>query len=1168
MAIELWKLPAASLPNDIITAGIRALVDTFAHDDTQYLIAAGLVDAGVVLFKPHGVLLVTTHRDSTPDTVRDMLRDAGLNVPETALGAILLAQDAGARVGWFDVVTPAQVPHAAYAFRDADFHLSPGRIRALLRDVGLEPQPLEEPPASFDFVDVPPGSSADWLQRRMPLLVEHRPDLENGHAGADADIRCLPCRYRPTGPFCDVGVLRGEVQEIDTGDANAGPARFILSTAAGPEKLTLREPWHMLAQPLSLIMQRTERRPTILAYHLHARTGGDLLADDRSLVIIEPDWLVNARALVDADYCPRSYFLSRFGPRTPSQPATRGNIVHTLFEEMVTHGASDAEFWQRAIDTACRESATHLALLDLEAWEFFREKVRPILRRLYAWHRDEHLPSPTGRSETFLLAPQVGLKGRIDALWEDAGALENSTAKNVWVGELKTGKPWGNRIKLGDEMQLAAYVLMALARGWAQPEGYQAFVLYPNGEGDQQVRLDARLNPSVFQQVVYNRNRVVLIDYLGWGPYERERKNKCVKCFAAERCEATTVLLDHTDPRPWDDVRTRFGYAGAFDDTTKRWFQGWNEVLTQELTAAKAAHAALWAMTPEAREREGTTLLLGEPLGHEDMRSRQGSVVYTFAAENRSELRAGDYVLVSEAPGPMTGRMADAQIAEIDETSITLQIDEPLEFEPQVVDQYTSEYLLERQFVPLWLWLKQPAEQRALVIRHRAPRLRSQPAPLQYEPYLGDRGLNRQQQAALERLTQSEDYLLIQGPPGTGKTTLIAALVRECLAHDERVLLAAGTNTAVDNIVLALKRAGLGDHVVRIGNPLRVDDAIHENLPEERAADENLNTYVRRLRETLLEAPVVAATASTWTRGTWEDSLQFEVAIVDEAGQMTLPATLAPLRFAPRFVLIGDHKQLPPVVQSEGRRRMSEPDVDDASAPPRLSRSLFEELIVADAARGGDATIVLTEQYRMNADICQLASDRWYDSRLRPGTPAIATARLSLPGILPDDDLASVRSPESPVIWLDVPVVAGGPPRQNPREANLIADLLAGYLEAGLNWSQVGVIAPFRAQVAAIRRALAQQLGDAARAHVRSTVDTVDRFQGQERDVIIVSLCAYDRFVPDLLRDERRLNVAVTRARHKLILLGDADVLRGEPVYAALLREIDGLAGGQIVTLM
>ncbi len=1146
MPVELWYTNGLTHLAPPLHDAVHALNDVLGTDDAFYVIVAGLPAADLLVWKAEGVLLVYTDTAPPPKQrivqVAALCAHAGLDIPHAAITPVRL--EANAPETAEGSIPPERLPHMCYTARHPAWRITYRTVRTLLvhRWHGrIVPLPRPRTPTSplWSPTTYAPGTTAAWVQARLPLLVEHHPPLD----AADDAAFCLPCCYRHDGQPCDVPNLRGEVtMALQSPSA----ALLHLETSEGSRLLRLEGAWRPLAAALHHAARQSERPLQVLAYHLRREDETTLVADDASLVIVEPDWLVNVRALVEADFCPRSYLLQRFTPRAPNAPAVRGNIIHALFEEMVAHVPTSPNEWKRAIEDAWRMSAVHLALLNLNVHEFFANEVRPILERLYRWHQAEPRPTPTGRSETFLLAPQVGLKGRIDALWEIPG--------NVWVGELKTGKPWGERIRLGDQVQLAAYVLMTLARGWARPEGYQAFVLYPNGDGDKAVRYDAALNPHVFQQVVIARNRVVLIDHMGYAPFEQYSANKCRKCVAAEVCEAAAVLLGHKDTRPWKDVRGRYGFARHFDATTRRWFRTWVRLLDHELTVVKAAHAALWAMTPEARVQTGATVILDRQTDYTDARARGEGVFYTFAADNQSELRAGDYVLLSEAPGPLRGRMAEATIVAIDETSLTVQVDEPLEFTPQLVDQYTSEDLLTRQYTPLWLWLKQPPERRDLVIRHRAPLFDAATPRLHHPPTIGDRPLNKRQQEAVATLARMRDYMLVQGPPGTGKTTLIAALVRECLARGERVLLAAGTNTAVDNMVRALMNVGLGDQVVRLGNTLRTDTHVHDRLLNRLAYHDDVQMQIEQTRRLLLEAPVLAATASTWMRGTWDGTLRFDVAIVDEAGQMTLPATLAPLRFAKRFVLIGDHKQLPPVVQSEGRRRMSDLMLEDE--PPRLSRSLFEELIVADLRRGGNATILLEEQYRMNAEICRIASRRWYDNRLVPGTEAVAQARLVLDA-LPNDALAPIRDPARPVVWVDTPLAESGVPRQNDIEAELVADLLEGYFAAGLRWPQVGVIAPFRAQVAAIRRVLARRFGETAIAQIRNSVDTVDRFQGQERDLIIVSLSLYAPFVPDLLRDERRLNVAITRARRKLILLGTLSVLNTEPIYAALASTLD-----------
>ncbi|MFM8322919.1 MAG: DEAD/DEAH box helicase, partial [Chloroflexota bacterium] len=325
-------------------------------------------------------------------------------------------------------------------------------------------------------------------------------------------------------------------------------------------------------------------------------------------------------------------------------------------------------------------------------------------------------------------------------------------------------------------------------------------------------------------------------------------------------------------------------------------------------------------------------------------------------------------------------------------------------------------------------------------------------------------------------------------------------------------------------------------------------------------------------------------------------------AIVDEAAQMTLPATLGALRLARRFILIGDHKQLPPVVISEPRfdrqpdpaglpgpapeslpgaarcalpggspGELPAPDELAAPAGPpipgggpgsdwsqaRLSTSLFELLYRHLKTHCPQAVVDLNEQYRMNAAICAIPRRLWYDDDLRPAGSEIAQARM---GLLkpppPGHRLGAALDPDQPVVFLDIPWGPGWcGARTNQREAQTVAELIEAFIDLGLNLDDAGVIAPFRAQVALVRRALAERLPAEQHPRIRSLVDTVDRFQGQERSLVVLSLATHGAFIHDLLQDERRLNVAITRARHKLVILGDAGVLSISPRYAGLIEQ-------------
>jgi DNA replication ATP-dependent helicase Dna2 len=244
----------------------------------------------------------------------------------------------------------------------------------------------------------------------------------------------------------------------------------------------------------------------------------------------------------------------------------------------------------------------------------------------------------------------------------------------------------------------------------------------------------------------------------------------------------------------------------------------------------------------------------------------------------------------------------------------------------------------------------------------------------------------------------------------------------------------------------------------------------------------------------------------------------FDATVVDEAGQLTEPATLAATALADRFVLVGDDRQLPPVVR-------------DA---PRLETSLFERL---HAAYPGAATL-LTRQYRMAQRIQAFASREFYDGELRPATPEVAGRSLAdLEGVEPSRLPTRLRDQ---VVFVDPDGTADG--HRNPVEADAVAEIVESYLTAGVDQADIGVIAPYRAQVAEI----------AGRLGADVAVDTVDRFQGSSKEVIVVSFVATADLSGPIFEDYRRANVALTRAKRALVLVGDAETLTTDETYGQM----------------
>jgi DNA replication ATP-dependent helicase Dna2 len=265
--------------------------------------------------------------------------------------------------------------------------------------------------------------------------------------------------------------------------------------------------------------------------------------------------------------------------------------------------------------------------------------------------------------------------------------------------------------------------------------------------------------------------------------------------------------------------------------------------------------------------------------------------------------------------------------------------------------------------------------------------------------------------------------------------------------------------------------------------------------------------------------------------------MKFDRVIVDEAGQLDEPSTLGPLARAPRFVLAGDHLQLPPVV----RASFASDDV------PGLERSLFERLFMETDE---DHVARLSMQYRMNQEIQDIPSDLFYGGRLRP-SPDAASRRLLLPaGLSADSRYHRILDPELPVVFVDIDGADCGKAR--PEEAAAVAKTAAFLLGGGAPAHEIGIITPYRAQQALIRRSL----DDAGAGSAALSVDTVDRFQGGEREVIILSLARSDG-VTSFLADRKRLCVSLSRARSKLILMGHGPALKENELFSAMLARIE-----------
>ncbi len=965
-------------------------------------------------------------------------------------------------------------------------------------------------------------------------------------------VGCFLCGYGDHP--CDLGSLEGRIIRVSVGNAGtrsnggsgrATPPRVALLLEDG-ETAVVSLPEHAapFIRSLAAIPTETLQRLLLRIHHL-LRAGERMTEEDGiqrlwrstpiSAVVLEPDHLLNITDINNAEYCVRQYPLRRMVPSPPTSATLRGNIIHGAFRHILRGQAdrlSSPDSLQQHFTQAMQPYLADIALQQI-APDVLEAEATPHLEALANWYAHERNTIWGGdlivRAETFLLAPEIGLKGRLDFLLQDerGGALL----------ELKTGNARTDLPKREHRWQVQGYQALLAARRPHDTARPRATILYSGLPG----RAEGYGIPFMLRdlhRVLDLRNQLVLAQTTGIVP-PPPGERKCARCMLRTDCLRASQVLGWEAPQS-DEVPESVAPADA------KWFAHMYDLLRMESLAADAAVSALWRETVQQRAESGQALagleLIGEPEP-----TASGEWEYHFRCRNHSELREGDEVLLSEGD-PISRAVVSGTILRLGDQGVTVWAREYLRH-PTLLDSYSSDIVHDRTVRNLWRWLNAAPTWRARVGGARrpafAPRQPLDDLPAQFNP---------EQREAVERALAAEDFLLVQGPPGTGKTRVVAEIARHAIARGERVLVAAFTNQAVDNVLLRLMEDGVHDFV-RLGHELNMHPALHGNRLAERARalssdDEAQNEAPTpaQLREALQCAPLVASTTATWSAECYDaagEILRFDLAIVDEASQLTAPALLGALRFAPRFILVGDERQLPPLVVSE------------EAAALGLKRSLFSELL---DQWGAVASVALRRQYRMHPLICGFPSAAFYGGDLlTEGEARTATLPIA-PGA--DDALALPLAPEKPLTFVDVRAPAEPAGKVSAAQASIACKLALALRRAGIPAQEIGVIAPYRAQVAAIRQRLA------AKNETSIAVDTVDRFQGAERQVILFSFGGRVeqqslRRGMDFLADPNRLNVALTRAQRKLILLGDRAWLEQTPLLAQLIAYCASLYDGR-----
>ena len=897
--------------------------------------------------------------------------------------------------------------------------------------------------------------------------------------------------------------------------------------------------------------------------------------------VLEPDYLIDVSAIAQCfqnnSVEPIFYLLNRFLPKENSKPLLLGAIANFFLDELMSN--PEATF-PDTFPKVFRLNPLGFSLLSDRDILDIRKKsqkhwtnLQNMVRRGFA---EQRIDPEACYLEPSFLSDTYGIQGRLDVFYPNG--------QQSAIVELKSGKAWrpnNYRISQSHFVQTLLYDLLirSVSRGQLEPQNY---ILY-SGEERDILRYAPRIRSQQYEALAV-RNVIITIER------QLQRAQSDNPLFRRLRPDRYPQYSGFTarDLQLFDRV------YGGMRPVERSYFNQFSAFIAREQQLAKTGRhgalraggqAALW-LHSLTEKQANFAIIYNLELLREQVREPEPLITFSKPPQAGEALqlanfRRGDiavlYPLVTPDTTAVETQVFKCSVVEVSDQYVTVR----LRFSQfnrtlfEVGSRWSLEAdLMEHGFTgsyrSLFRWAQQPQRKRALLLTERPPVRPAAPGSYRGRPIEAPALLTDEQQRLFREIISAEEYYLLWGPPGTGKTSkMLHHLVKFFFEQtEEQILLLAYTNRAVDEICEAVMDIGAEARasMLRIGSPVSTpasmrDKLLHTQLGKVNSRKELIGVLERH-------RIFVSTVASFDSKLDLLRLKPFDRVMIDEASQILEPQLVGMLPLFPKFLLIGDHKQLPAVVQQPEEASVCEDEALRALGLQNLRNSLFERLYRrCQREKWTWALGQLSHQGRMHDDIMRFPNEAFYQSGLRilPAHIAHAHTQQRLLSYTPpaEMDALYLRLCRERVVFMHTP--ADGDLRgqkTNAAEAEWVVILVNRFRELyhcsgkALTDKSIGVITPYRAQIALIRNTLreaGEPLDDL-------TIDTVERYQGGARDIIILSLCANHANQMEMLVSmseegvDRRLNVAMTRAKEHVVILGDETVLRTHPVYRQLLN--------------